>query len=51
MLYFFHGRRAVVVSHGLVKERIVPPREMDLAIRRKARFEANPDRHGFREKE
>ncbi|MBM3811173.1 MAG: hypothetical protein FJW20_06005 [Acidimicrobiia bacterium] len=36
MLYFFHGRRAVVVSHGIVKERAVPSREMDLAIRRKS---------------
>lgn len=34
MLYFFHKRAAVVVSHGLAKEREVPPREIDLAIRR-----------------
>ena len=27
MLYFFHGREAVVVSHGIIKERVVPPRE------------------------
>src|ERR1022692_1756179 len=36
ILYFFHGREAVVVSHGLTKEREVPPREIDLAIQRKA---------------
>ncbi len=24
VLYFFHGSEAVVVSHGLVKERLVP---------------------------
>lgn len=29
MLYFFHGRAAVVVSHGLVKEREVPAREIN----------------------
>src|SRR5436190_573356 len=28
MLYFFHGREVVVVSHGLVKERLVPPKEI-----------------------
>jgi len=35
MLYFFHGTAAIIVSHGLIKEREVPPREIDLAIRRK----------------
>ncbi len=48
MLYFFHRSAAVVISHGFAKEREVPPREIDLAIRRKAQFEANPRRHTFR---
>ena len=43
ILYFFHGRTAAIVSHGLVKERRVPPKEIDLAIRRKIEFERNPD--------
>ena len=47
MLYFFHGRLAVVVSHGIVKERAVPPREIDLAVKRKKSFESDPDKHGF----
>ena len=47
MLYFFHGRAAVVVTHGLVKEDIVPPREIERAIRRKKQYEANPARHTF----
>ena len=51
MLYFFHGRNLVVVSHGIVKERIVPPKEIDLAVRRKAKFAANPDKHSFEEEE
>ena len=51
MLYFFHGRNLVVVSHGLVKERIVPPREIDLAIRRKAKFASDPDKHSYEEEE
>jgi hypothetical protein len=48
MLYFFHGRDIAIVSHGLTKERQVPPREIDLAIERKAKFQADPERHTFR---
>jgi phage-related protein len=51
MLYFFYGRSVAVISHGLVKERIVPPREIDLAVRRKALFAANPDKHSYEEEE
>lgn len=47
MLYFFHGDKAVVISHGLVKERVVPPREIDKAIERKTLFRSNPKRHTF----
>jgi phage-related protein len=47
MLYFFHGREIVVVSHGLVKEQKVPPKEIDVAVRRKKRFEADPREHTF----
>jgi phage-related protein len=50
MLYFFHKQWAVVVSHGITKERAVPPREIDLAIRRKQKFEADPKQHTFRPK-
>src|SRR5438132_13113235 len=39
MLYFFHGRVAAVLARGLVKEREVPPREIEEAIRRKRKFE------------
>lgn len=35
MLYFFHGTTAAIVSHGLVKERAVPPKEINLATDRK----------------
>jgi hypothetical protein len=50
MLYFFHGTAAIIVSHGLIKEREVPPREIDLAIRRKGQFKASPKRHAYRPK-
>src|SRR5438105_250806 len=45
MLYFFHQDQAAVLSHGLRKERTVPAKEIDLAVRRKARFAADPARH------
>ena len=49
ILYFFHGRVAAVVSHGLVKLRIVPPKEIDRAMERKKQFEANPEKHTYEE--
>jgi phage-related protein len=51
MLYFFHMQLAVVASHGLTKEDVVPPREIELAIRRKRRFDADPGQHTFKPKE
>ena len=48
MLYFFHGLKAAVVSHGCTKERLVPPKEIDAAIDRQERFEKDPKKHTFR---
>ena len=49
MLYFFHGNIAAVLSHGLTKERVVPPTEIHRAIERKQRFQADPKRHTYEE--
>jgi hypothetical protein len=49
MLYFFHGNVAAVVSHGIVKEREVPAKEIENAIIRKAKFERDPQAHTFEE--
>jgi phage-related protein len=49
MLYFFHGRIAAVLAHGLVKESEVPPRDIESAIQRKVSFQRDPDRHTFKE--
>jgi hypothetical protein len=49
ILYFFHGRTAAVLSHGLVKERRVPAKEIDLAVERKNRFHEDPEAHTHRE--
>ena len=48
ILYFFHGRTAAVLSHGLVKEGRVPPAEIEKAIVRKAKFETDPEAHTYR---
>ncbi len=45
MLYFFHGNIAAVVSHGIVKERTIPPVEIDRAIRRREDYVATPGQH------
>jgi len=49
ILYFFHRAIAAVISHGLVKERVVPPNEINRAVERKKRFVANPPRHTYEE--
>lgn len=49
VLYFFHTQLAAVVSHGLVKERVVPRKEIDAAVARKAQFEKYPERHTHEE--
>ncbi len=49
LLYFFHGTTAAVVSHGIVKERRVPPKEIDAAVGRKQAFAQAPELHTYEE--
>jgi len=49
ILYFFHASIPVVVSHGLVKQRAVPPKEIHRAMQHKKRFEADPPKHTYQE--
>jgi phage-related protein len=51
MLYFFHGRDAAVVSHGLAKERTIPLGEIKRALERMEEFEHDPQRHTFHPEE
>jgi len=48
ILYFFAGKNVVVVSHGLTKEGDVPAVEIERAIERKRKFEADPARHTYK---
>lgn len=47
MLYFFHGAVAAVLTHGLIKEDRVPPKDIERAIRRKQTLEQDPRRHTY----
>jgi phage-related protein len=38
LLYFFHGRIAAVLAHGLIKENEVPHRDIELADPEKKKF-------------
>ncbi len=50
LLYFFHGRKAVVLSHGFSKQQMnVPPREIEAAMARKERFLSDPEQHSHEE--
>ena len=49
ILYFFHGRQVAVLAHGIIKEREVPPKEIDKAIERKRKFELDPEKYTYRE--
>jgi hypothetical protein len=49
ILYFFNGTIAVVVSHGLVKLKAIPPKAIERAVEHKKQFLSNPSRHTYRE--
>jgi len=46
ILYFFCCNR-VVLSHGLLKEKRVPDKEIELAITRREEYEKDPERHTY----
>lgn len=47
MLYFFHGGNAVVLTHGLTKEKGIPDKEIEKSVNLKKKFEADPESHTF----
>jgi phage-related protein len=50
VLYYFHGKQLVVLSHGFTKQRAsVPDKEIIIAVERMKRFKALPSRHTFKE--
>ena len=49
ILYFFHDRKAAVLSHSITKEDSIPPVEIERALKRKRQFEQNPEKHTYAE--
>ncbi len=49
ILYFFHGRVAAILAHGLTKEDRVPGAAIDSALARRRRYEQAPELHTFEE--
>ena len=47
LLYFYGGEKIAVLSHHLTKEKKVPAKEIDLAIKRKIKYLKNPDKYTF----
>ena len=47
ILYFFYQQQAVIISHGIIKEKQVPSSEIDKAIKNKINFEKNPKLHTY----
>jgi phage-related protein len=49
ILYGFVGENAVLVSHGITKEKSVPPREIELVMQRLALYRSNPNKFSITE--
>jgi phage-related protein len=47
ILYFFHDRNVVVLTHGLTKEGVVPNSDIDKAINMKQKYHNNPEAHSY----
>jgi phage-related protein len=49
ILYFFHGRKAIVLSNAFLKKvKKVPDRQMRIALERKIKYERNPLMHTYK---
>ena len=49
ILYFFHGRVAAVLAHGLTKKDTIADKAIETALARKRKFEQDPVLHTFEE--
>lgn len=48
IFYYFEGQNVVVLSHAMVKKTsAVPKKDIDLAIKRKKKFERDPKQHTY----
>lgn len=47
ILYFFFGRKMIVLTHGLTKETAIPIKEIEFALGCKRTFERDPINHSY----
>jgi len=47
LLFFFHGTKVAVVSHGFTKEKKVPPKEIETAVKRREAFLKDTKNHSI----
>jgi hypothetical protein len=47
LLYFYGGEKIAVLSHHLTKEKQVPDKDIDLAVKRKTKYLSDPDKYTF----
>lgn len=48
ILYFFSGKNIAVLGHVIIKKTsAVPQKDIELAIKRKKKFEQNPEQHTY----
>ncbi len=50
ILYAFHDKNAVLLTHGITKEKVVPEEEIRRAITYLKEFMENPQKHTCRER-
>ncbi len=51
IFYYFEGKNVVVLNHAIVKKTLaVSKKDIDLAIKRKEKFELNPEQHTYVER-
>jgi phage-related protein len=49
ILYFFNGKHIAVLNHSIIKKTsAVPKKDIELAIKRKKKFEQNPEKHTYK---
>ena len=48
ILYGFVAQNVVLLTHGITKERRVPPKEIQQALDRKRKYEDDPDAHTYK---
>jgi phage-related protein len=51
LLYFFHGKDCVVISHGITKEKEVPDAEINTAVANKELYKSDPEKYTYTESE